>query len=195
MKIVNFTKMIVHGGAHVHRDDFLCMAIAWAAYETIEVIKRRDPNPYELADPKCLVCDVGGVYDPKLHNYDHHQFDPATDTRCAFDLFVSAEGLDFNGFRPDLMPWLTATSMMDTQGPYKTAQHYNMAPDALMAVLSPVESVILDWIGRAEVIERGSHVSRLLHRVGHELAMQAADMSVKYKETARGGLAVNIIEC
>ncbi|MGF2213601.1 hypothetical protein [Streptomyces albidoflavus] len=27
------------------------------------------------------------------------------------------------------------------------------------------------------------------------LARQGADMSVKYKETARGGLAVNIIEC
>ncbi|WP_406152129.1 hypothetical protein [Streptomyces sp. NBC_01012] len=27
------------------------------------------------------------------------------------------------------------------------------------------------------------------------IARQGADMSVKYKETARGGLAVNIIEC
>ncbi|MEE1763864.1 hypothetical protein PUR53_33365 [Streptomyces sp. SP18BB07] len=28
-----------------------------------------------------------------------------------------------------------------------------------------------------------------------DLAAASADMSVKYKETARGGLAVNIIEC
>ncbi len=27
------------------------------------------------------------------------------------------------------------------------------------------------------------------------IVRQGADMSVKYKETARGGLAVNIIEC
>ncbi|WP_256114885.1 hypothetical protein [Streptomyces sp. MnatMP-M27] len=38
-------------------------------------------------------------------------------------------------------------------------------------------------------------VTRSRYAKGQVVAETGADMKVKYKETARGGLAVNVIEC
>lgn len=35
-----------------------------------EIIRSRDPEQLASCD---IVVDVGGVYDPKQHRYDHHQ--------------------------------------------------------------------------------------------------------------------------
>jgi L-serine dehydratase len=40
----------------------------------------------------------------------------------------------------------------------------------------------------------GSHIVSLDHVI-KTMRETGADMSIKYKETARGGLAVNVIEC
>ncbi|KAF4094049.1 hypothetical protein AMELA_G00009030 [Ameiurus melas] len=60
-------------------------------YKDAEIIRTRDP--VELA--KCdIVVDVGGVYDPKQHRYDHHQ---------------RSFGETFNSLCPE-KPWVTRLS-------------------------------------------------------------------------------------
>ncbi|XP_026868250.2 UPF0160 protein MYG1, mitochondrial [Electrophorus electricus] len=60
-------------------------------YKDAEVIRTRDPAQLATCD---VVVDVGGVYDPSTHRYDHHQ-------RC----FVET----FNSLCPE-KPWLTKLS-------------------------------------------------------------------------------------
>lgn len=39
-------------------------------YQNAEIIRSRDPKVLEAMD---IVVDVGGIYDPSTHRYDHHQ--------------------------------------------------------------------------------------------------------------------------
>ena len=51
-------------------------------------------------------------------------------------------------------------------------------------------------INAARMALRGDGIARRLARHGHrDDAQTGADMRSKYKETARGGLAVNVVEC
>jgi len=67
--------VITHTGLF-HADD--CMCIALAALQVLPTdrpmrVARRNPTEAELDDPTILVLDVGGRYEPKKLNYDHHQ--------------------------------------------------------------------------------------------------------------------------
>jgi len=59
----------VHSGKF-HADDVFAAAILKLIYPELKVIRTR--NPEKLKDVDARV-DVGGVYDPKKMNYDHHQ--------------------------------------------------------------------------------------------------------------------------
>lgn len=39
-------------------------------YQHAEIVRSRDPSKLDECD---IVVDVGGVYDPERHRYDHHQ--------------------------------------------------------------------------------------------------------------------------
>lgn len=55
-----------------HADEALAVAMLrlLPQYGSAEVVRTRDPGTLAKAD---IVVDVGGVYDPKIHRYDHHQ--------------------------------------------------------------------------------------------------------------------------
>ena len=40
------------------------------AFKNAEIVRSRDPKVLDECD---IVIDVGGVYDPAAHRYDHHQ--------------------------------------------------------------------------------------------------------------------------
>ncbi|RKO95029.1 metal-dependent protein hydrolase, partial [Caulochytrium protostelioides] len=60
-----------HSGTF-HADEALAIAMLkrLPAYANATVVRTRNPAVYNAAD---IVVDVGGVYDPARHRYDHHQ--------------------------------------------------------------------------------------------------------------------------
>jgi len=67
----NLKKIGTHNGTF-HLDEILACAMLkkLPEYEDAEIIRTRDPKILDECD---IVVDVGGVFDPKTHRYDHHQ--------------------------------------------------------------------------------------------------------------------------
>ena len=67
----NLKKIGTHNGAF-HVDEILACAMLkkLPEYADAEIIRTRDPKILDECD---VVVDVGGVFDPKTHRYDHHQ--------------------------------------------------------------------------------------------------------------------------
>ena len=64
-------KLIVTHPGIFHADDV--MAVAYLLSLVSVPVVRRAPTPEELADPQVACVDVGGQFDAKLSNFDHHQ--------------------------------------------------------------------------------------------------------------------------
>lgn len=82
------TKTIVHGG-DAHMDDTMAIILISALYPEIP-IERRDPSLEELISPKVLKIEVGGEYDPKKLQFDHHK---GNINECALSLFLKSLGI------------------------------------------------------------------------------------------------------
>lgn len=69
-----FKTVITHNG-QFHADEVFAVAmLKWAGYH-FDLIRTRDKQILEAAlkNPEILVLDVGGVFDPEMNNFDHHQ--------------------------------------------------------------------------------------------------------------------------
>jgi uncharacterized UPF0160 family protein len=62
-------KIVTHN-AKFHADDVFAVAALLIFYPEAEVIRTRDEKPIKKAD---IVVDIGGIYDPELNRFDHHQ--------------------------------------------------------------------------------------------------------------------------
>lgn len=71
---MNYLKVITHDTTF-HADEVLAVAMLKKAGFEIELVRTRNTTVLEeaLADPQIAVLDVGGVYDPGMLNFDHHQ--------------------------------------------------------------------------------------------------------------------------
>lgn len=74
---VNHSKTIIKIGTHngaFHCDEVLAcfMLKRIPVYQDAEILRTRDQQTLDTCD---IVVDVGGVYDPVHHRYDHHQHD------------------------------------------------------------------------------------------------------------------------
>lgn len=69
--MTNKLKIGTHNGAF-HCDEVLaCSMLKYLPeYKSAEIVRTRDPNLLDTCD---IVVDVGGVFDPSKHRYDHHQ--------------------------------------------------------------------------------------------------------------------------
>ena len=69
-----FSKVITHDTAF-HADDVFAVAMLCCAGFNFQLIRTRNPLVLNDAinEPDTLVADVGGVYDPSMLNFDHHQ--------------------------------------------------------------------------------------------------------------------------
>ena len=71
-KKVKMTKLIGTHDGTFHCDEVLACSLLkmLPEYKHAEIIRSRDPEKLAECD---IVVDVGGVYDPAKHRYDHHQ--------------------------------------------------------------------------------------------------------------------------
>jgi uncharacterized UPF0160 family protein len=66
-------KLVTHSGKYHVDDLFACATIIlWLEKENIsyEIMRSRDPEIIAIGD---FVIDIGGVYDPEINRFDHHQ--------------------------------------------------------------------------------------------------------------------------
>lgn len=61
--------VLVHDSKY-HADDIFAVAVLELALGKIKIVRSRDKEKIAAAD---YVADVGGMYDPVAHRYDHHQ--------------------------------------------------------------------------------------------------------------------------
>lgn len=71
-KKINCRKTIGTHNGTFHCDEVLACSMLrlLPEYENAEIIRTRDKNILETCD---IVVDVGGMYEPSTHRYDHHQ--------------------------------------------------------------------------------------------------------------------------
>lgn len=169
-------KIIVHPG-RAHRDDLMAVCVLLAALDgTVEVL-RRDPSGEDLADPDTYVVDIGMEYDPQQHNFDHHQ-DPTLP--CAFHLVMKYLGYHDDALQ--MFGWYPFMSMMDVQGPHRTAEHFGIDASVFFASSSPVEGYVLSRFAKLEALHSQDLLYRLMKELGQDLF---ALIDLKKKRLAR----------
>jgi hypothetical protein len=196
------TKIITHGG-NAHLDDIMACAITlvdqtWnclgeqasleAALARVcedVMIERRDPTAEELEDPRILVLDVGGRYEPEKGNFDHHQLARGV-KESAMSLFAAAVGIPngaFNGtaayepgvaeypadslasFLEDAFPWFRTRVALDACGPFAAAKENGVEWGAVEKFLGPFEDVVLKVFEDAAPGERALIVEPLAEMI------------------------------
>ena len=90
------TTIATHSGVF-HADESLAifMLQQLPQYKNAKVIRTRDPLLIDQAD---IVVDVGAVYDPKIHRYDHHQRGFTETFSASYDIKLSSAGLVYKHF-------------------------------------------------------------------------------------------------
>jgi len=112
---MKFNKVITHDTTF-HADDVFAVAMLGMVNPDFRLIRTRDPEILKAGqnDPHTVVLDVGGIYDPAMLNFDHHQ-----DVNL-----MSAAGLIYQHFQNDICPkkiaqlyfaeFINAIDMIDT---------------------------------------------------------------------------------
>jgi hypothetical protein len=167
-------KYIVTHPGQAHKDEFLAIALAFQSIGPLQVY-RREPTIEELDDPNILVLDVGGRYEPKLMNFDHHQRARGETPECAMSLFAQFLGLeDVLSFRK----WYKPTIMLDVLGPFATAKELGL-PRFPFELSGPIEGQIMATFEKAEVIDEGSLLASLLLMIGDGMVTSAREYAAK----------------
>ena len=69
-------------------------------FKDAEIVRTRDAEILKEAD---VVLDVGGVYDPQTHRYDHHQPEFKDSSRLNSKRFLSSAGLVYKHFGKEIL--------------------------------------------------------------------------------------------
>lgn len=98
--------IITHSGKF-HCDEALAVGLLrlLPAYSSSTLIRTRDPAVIATGD---VVVDVGGVYDPSAHRYDHHQRGFDTTLSEEHSTKLSSAGLVYKHFGKDVIATLAA---------------------------------------------------------------------------------------
>jgi uncharacterized UPF0160 family protein len=64
--------LITHSGSF-HADDLLAYAVLSTLFPEATLVRTRDEARIAQAGPRAVVFDVGYLYEPERHRYDHHQ--------------------------------------------------------------------------------------------------------------------------
>lgn len=153
--------IVTHPGS-AHKDDFMAVSILLATLDEA-MVERREATPEDLADPDTYVVDVGMLYEPERHNFDHHH-DQALP--CAFHLVM--QYLGYHETAKKVYGWYQHMSMMDVRGPHKAAEHLGVDTSVLFAASSPIDGYILSLFSRIERLTKGDSLYALMQDFGRD---------------------------
>jgi len=90
-------RIVTHPG--IFHADEVC-AVGWLRLMGVDApVERRVPTSEDLANPEVLVLDIGGVHNPSLRNFDHHQKGGAGE-RWDSGVPYACFGLAYDAFQP-----------------------------------------------------------------------------------------------
>ncbi|GJJ67929.1 hypothetical protein EMPS_00275 [Entomortierella parvispora] len=106
------SKIIGTHNGHFHCDEALAVHMLYQTkqFKGAELIRTRDPAKLETCD---IVVDVGGVYDPNTHRYDHHQRGFAEVFGGKFVTKLSSAGLVYKHFGKEIIASILALEETD----------------------------------------------------------------------------------
>ncbi|OAG31894.1 hypothetical protein NEDG_00369 [Nematocida displodere] len=85
-------KLIVTHDNNFHMDDVIACFMLSTIYPKSTIIRTRDQATIDRGD---YVVDVGGVYNPATHRYDHHQRECTETYNSAYTIKLSSAGMVF----------------------------------------------------------------------------------------------------
>lgn len=106
------TRIATHNGKF-HADEVFAVTLLrqLPQYQSAEIVRSRDPEVLKTAD---IVVDVGGVYDPETHRYDHHQPEFKDSFSRNFKTLLSSAGLVYKHFGREILK-VRAPELTDSQ--------------------------------------------------------------------------------
>lgn len=158
------TEIITHPGG-AHKDDFLACCLL--AHQHRAPISRREPEQADLDDPHTAVVDVGGVHDPDLQNFDHHQFPRDHPPVCALTLVLQSLGAYDNALL--FCDWLPTAEYLDTRGPNDTAEWLGIDRDVLSKLNSPIDLALLSRFEKSSKLIPGEALWEIMSYIGEDL--------------------------
>lgn len=107
--------IVTHSG-QAHADDILAVALILVK-EGLDFsdahVQRVANGPASDYPTARFVVDIGGVYDPTIGRFDHHQFPPDSPPDCALTLVARYYGMTVEQY-----PWMKKLALLDSKGPY-----------------------------------------------------------------------------
>lgn len=164
--------IVTHPGG-AHKDDFLACCLL--AHLHGVPIQRREPTDEDLANPAICVVDVGGDHDPRLSNFDHHQFPRDAPPLCALSLVLKDMGLYEDALA--FCAWLRPAEWLDTLGPNETATLMGIPRTALGELNSPLDITMLNRFASHTEINPENPLYQVMCMVGED--------TVNYLQTLR----------
>ena len=156
--------IITHPGS-AHKDEFLACAVL-LSQNRVPII-RREPSQSDLDDSNTAVIDVGGVCQPELNNFDHHQFPRNHTPTCALSLIL--QHLDLYKDTREFCPWLETTEWFDCRGPKGTSQLLGIDRDILSKLNSPIDIILLRRFGSQKRHLPGEPIWEIMRMIGTDL--------------------------
>lgn len=91
-------KLVTHNGSF-HYDEILATALLLEIYPDANIVRTRDPMKIQNVD---IVYDVGGIFDPNLNRFDHHQRSFNSTYSPKYQIKLSSAGLIYKYFCEEL---------------------------------------------------------------------------------------------
>lgn len=162
-------RLVTHGGK-AHVDDFLSTCLLLALNDD-SVIFRRKPTNEDLLDIDTTVYDVGGLYQPELNNFDHHQFPDSEEYRnnpvCALTLILRKYGLEMKAKR--FWDWLKPIETFDCFGPAELAKLLEIKKDKVYQTFSPVSDVMVNSFSYVHELLPSTTLYKMMKMIGTSL--------------------------
>jgi uncharacterized UPF0160 family protein len=148
MADIAIERLITHSGSF-HADDLLAYAVLSTLYPEAALLRTRDEARIAQAGPGAIVFDVGYLYEPERHRYDHHQpGKPRRDEGLAYSSF----GLVWRHFGRAY-----AAAVLDPNGGAST--------DLIDAIHAELDSQVVRDIDAVDNGELQPGQSALMHRL------------------------------
>ena len=156
--------IVTHPGG-AHKDDFLACSLL--AHIHGAPIQRREPTERDLVDVKTCVVDVGGVHDPKLNNFDHHQFPRDAPPLCALSLVL--QNLNVYEDALSFCAWLRPAEWLDTLGPNETAKLMGISRSAFNDLNSPIDISLLNRFANQLELKPDNPIYQVMSMIGEDI--------------------------
>ena len=164
IELMTIQTIVTHPGG-AHKDDFLACCLLAHLHQV--PIERREPTESDLANGAICVVDVGGVHDPDLNNFDHHQFPRDAPPLCALSLVL--QNLEMYEDALLFCKWLRPAEWLDTRGPNEAAKLMGIPRTALADLNSPIDITLLNRFSKLTELLPESPIYQVMCMVGEDI--------------------------